>query len=135
MTTILTYGTFDLFHFGHVRLFARLAGKGDRLIVGVSTDAFNARKGKAAFFSYQQRVEMVRACRYVDQVIPERHWDQKADDILKYGVDIFAMGDDWRGHFDHLGVHCRVLYLPRTETVSTTSIKSSLAGALPVEHG
>tara|TARA_A100001391_G_scaffold93375_3_gene61941 strand:+ start:22375 stop:22782 length:408 start_codon:yes stop_codon:yes gene_type:complete len=135
MKTILTYGTFDLFHYGHVRLFSRLAKLGDRLIVGVSTDAFNARKGKAAFFSYQQRIEMVRACRYVDLVIPERHWDQKADDVRKYDVDIFAMGDDWSGHFDHLSALCQVLYLPRTEAVSTTSIKTNLAHALPMGHG
>lgn len=135
MTTILTYGTFDLFHFGHVRLFSRLAEMGDRLIVGVSTDPFNARKGKAAFFSYQQRAEMVRACRYVDLVIPERGWDQKAQDVVRHGVDIFAMGDDWRGLFDDLEDLCQVIYLPRTETVSSTSIKSSLAGGVPARHG
>ncbi|AZQ11086.1 adenylyltransferase/cytidyltransferase family protein [Shewanella khirikhana] len=126
MTTIITYGTYDLFHYGHVRLFARLAALGDRLIVGVSTDEFNAIKGKAAFFSYQQRAEIVAACRFVSLVIPETHWDQKVRDISGYGVDVFAMGDDWQGKFDHLSALCRVLYLPRTEYVSTTEIRASL---------
>ncbi|MBT1442990.1 adenylyltransferase/cytidyltransferase family protein [Shewanella sp. JM162201] len=127
MTTILTYGTYDLFHYGHVRLFSRLAALGDRLIVGVSTDEFNALKGKAAFFSYQQRAEIVAACRFVSLVIPETHWEQKPRDIKGYGVDVFAMGDDWQGKFDHLGEFCKVLYLPRTEYISTTEIRTTLA--------
>ena len=127
MTTIITYGTFDLFHVGHVRLLERLAKMGDRLIVGVSTDEFNSMKGKAAFFSYQQRKEIVSACRFVDEVIPERHWHQKPRDIVHHDVNIFAIGDDWEGKFDDLKALCEVFYLPRTEAISTTEIKTSLA--------
>ncbi|QYJ83769.1 glycerol-3-phosphate cytidylyltransferase [Shewanella aegiceratis] len=127
MKTIITYGTFDLFHYGHVRLLARLKQLGDKLIVCVSTDEFNAQKGKAAFFSYQQRAEILAACRYVDLVLPETHWGQKVTDIEKYSVDIFAIGDDWRGHFDHLQHLCEVIYLPRTDEISTTEIKNDLA--------
>ncbi|RTR36730.1 glycerol-3-phosphate cytidylyltransferase [Shewanella canadensis] len=127
MKTIITYGTFDLFHFGHVRLFQRLKSLGDRLIVGVSTDEFNAQKGKAAFFNYQQRAEIVAACRYVDLVIPEMNWQQKQHDIKRLKIDIFGMGNDWEGKFDSLSNHCQVIYLDRTGNISTTEIKSSLA--------
>lgn len=127
MKTIITYGTYDLFHYGHVRLFQRLKAMGDKLIVGVSTDEFNALKGKAAFFNYQQRAEMVAACKYVDVVIPETHWQQKPQDIVALDVDIFGMGDDWQGKFDYLGTLCQVIYLGRTEAISTTEIKTNLA--------
>ncbi|WP_299791136.1 adenylyltransferase/cytidyltransferase family protein [uncultured Shewanella sp.] len=127
MKTIITYGTFDLFHFGHVRLFQRLKALGDRLIVGVSTDEFNALKGKAAFFNYQQRAEIVAACRYVDLVIPESNWQQKQNDISNLKVDIFGMGSDWEGKFDSLSALCRVVYLDRTGNISTTEIKSNLS--------
>ncbi|GGI67237.1 glycerol-3-phosphate cytidylyltransferase [Shewanella gelidii] len=127
MKTIITYGTFDLFHIGHVRLLERLSALGDQLIVGVSTDEFNAMKGKMAFFSYRQRAEIVSACRFVDAVFPEQHWQQKARDIQTYHADIFAIGDDWQGKFDDLKKYCQVVYLPRTEDISTTEIKDNLA--------
>ena len=127
MKTIITYGTFDLFHYGHVRLFKRLKALGDKLIVAVSTDEFNAKKGKAAFFSYLQRSEIVEACQYVDMVIPETRWDQKAKDICRYDVSVFGMGDDWRGEFDELGLLCEVVYLDRTGEISSSEIKNSLA--------
>ena len=124
MIHVLTYGTFDLFHHGHVRLLARLSALGDRLTVGVSTDAFNAIKGKSCVIPYRDRVEVLRACRYVDDVIPEHHWDQKPEDIDRLQVDIFGMGSDWAGYFDHLETLCRVVYLPRTPEVSTTDIRA-----------
>ena len=127
MKTIITYGTFDLFHYGHVRLFERLSEMCDELIVGVSTDEFNALKGKAAFFSYEQRAEIVSACRFVTKVIPEKNWQQKSEDVSRYNVDIFAIGDDWEGKFDFLKSQCEVLYLTRTESISTTEIKNNLA--------
>ena len=121
--TIITYGTFDLFHVGHVRLLQRLADLGDRLIVACSTDEFNALKGKTTAVPYADRVEVLQACRYVDQVIPEENWAQKRDDIARLGADLFAMGDDWVGKFDDLRDLCDVFYLPRTENVSTTELK------------
>lgn len=127
MKTIITYGTFDLFHFGHVRLFKRLKKLGDKLIVGVSTDEFNALKGKAAFFNFQQRQEIVAACKYVDLVIAENDWSQKRNDIIRLNADIFAIGDDWMGKFDDLSDICSVFYLERTQQISTTEIKNNLA--------
>lgn len=127
MKTIITYGTFDLFHFGHVRLLHRLKMLGDKLIVAISTDEFNALKGKAAFFNYQQRVEIVEACRHVDMVIPETHWQQKPKDIKRLNVDVFGMGCDWKGEFDSLTELCEVVYLDRTQQISTTEIKNSLS--------
>jgi glycerol-3-phosphate cytidylyltransferase len=123
MTTVITYGTFDLFHVGHVRLLKRLKELGDRLVVGCSTDEFNAIKGKKAVLNYAQRIEVLQSCRYVDSVFPENHWDQKRADILREKADIFSMGDDWLGKFDHLGDVCRVVYLTRTENISTTDIR------------
>lgn len=121
---IITYGTFDLFHIGHVRLLKRLADLGDHLTVCVSTDEFNAIKGKSTVIPYDQRAEIVGACRYVDAVLPEQDWAQKRDDIIREKIDIFAMGDDWSGKFNDLGDICEVFYLPRTEDVSSTSLKS-----------
>ena len=123
---VITYGTFDLFHVGHVRLLQRLADLGDHLTVCVSTDAFNAIKGKHATISYQDRAEIVAACSYVDCVLPENDWQQKRGDIIAHGIDIFAMGDDWIGKFDHLSDLCEVVYLPRTEEISTTSLRAYL---------
>jgi glycerol-3-phosphate cytidylyltransferase len=123
VTTVITYGTFDLFHVGHVRLLSRLRELGDRLVVGCSTDEFNARKGKKAILPYDQRVEVLRSCRHVDDIFPEEDWAQKRGDILRMKADIFAMGDDWVGKFDDLGDICRVVYLPRTENISTTDIR------------
>ncbi|WP_102429806.1 adenylyltransferase/cytidyltransferase family protein, partial [Vibrio breoganii] len=110
MVTVITYGTFDLFHVGHVRLLQRLSKLGDRLVVGISSDQFNEKKGKKSFFSYQERAEIVAACKYVDEVFPENNWEQKADDINIYSADIFAMGDDWVGKFDYLNKYCKVVY-------------------------
>ena len=124
MTTVLTYGTFDLFHLGHVRLLERLKKLGDTLIVGCSTDEFNAGKGKTSIYSYEERAAILEACRYVDKVIPENDWAQKESDIKTYNIDIFAMGDDWSGKFDDLSKLVEVYYLPRTENVSTTATKS-----------
>jgi glycerol-3-phosphate cytidylyltransferase len=122
-SVILTYGTFDLFHVGHLRLLRRLSGLGDRLIVACSTDEFNLGKGKMTAIPFDHRVEILEGCRYVDQVIAEDNWDQKRDDVQKYNVDLFAMGSDWKGKFDFLGDLCDVLYLPRTENISTTELK------------
>ncbi|MFK7838591.1 MAG: adenylyltransferase/cytidyltransferase family protein [Sulfitobacter sp.] len=121
---VLTYGTFDLLHVGHVRLLQRLSALSTTLIVACSTDEFNSVKGKTTVVPYKQRAEMLRSCRYVDRVIPEHNWEQKPHDIVKYGVDLFAMGDDWKGEFDHLSDLCDVLYLPRTENISTTQLKA-----------
>ncbi len=126
MTTVLTYGTFDLFHIGHVRLLERLAALGDRLIVGLSTDEFNRLKGKTAIFSYDQRREILLGSRYVDQVIPEESWAQKRQDIRRYRADIFAMGDDWAGKFDDLADLCQVIYLARTSGISTTEVRQTV---------
>ncbi|WP_406870579.1 adenylyltransferase/cytidyltransferase family protein [Thioclava sp. 'Guangxiensis'] len=120
---VITYGTFDLFHHGHVRLLQRLADLGDHLTVAVSTDEFNAIKGKRSSIPYAHRAEIVAACRYVDEVIPEEHWEQKRRDIERLEIDIFAMGDDWAGHFDDLSDLCEVIYLERTKDVSSTEIK------------
>ncbi|WP_439437649.1 glycerol-3-phosphate cytidylyltransferase [Salinivibrio costicola] len=125
--TVITYGTFDLFHVGHVRLLKRLSELGDKLIVGISSDSFNELKGKKSFFSYEERAEIVKSCQYVDDVFPENNWEQKPSDIKKYEADIFAMGDDWVGKFDFLKEQCEVIYLPRTEDVSTTHIKKTLS--------
>ncbi|MGX5201594.1 glycerol-3-phosphate cytidylyltransferase [Aliikangiella sp. IMCC44632] len=127
MKTVLTYGTFDLFHVGHVNLLKRLASYGDRLIVGLSTDEFNNTKGKKSFFSYNDRYQILSSCKYVNFVFPENTWEQKIDDIKKYECDIFAIGDDWKGKFDFLKDYCEVLYLPRTKDISTTEIKKQLS--------
>lgn len=123
---VLTYGTFDIFHIGHLRLLERLRALGDHLTVGVSTDAFNALKGKNSLVSFEDRVALVAACRHVDAVIPEEHWEQKRIDIERLGIDIFGMGDDWSGHFDDLQDLCRVVYLPRTAGVSSSSLKAQM---------
>lgn len=122
---IITYGTFDLFHIGHLNLLKKLKAMGDELIVAVSTDEFNEQKGKSTIISYQERAEIVQAIKYVDLVIPETSWEQKIEDIKKYEISIFAMGDDWEGKFDYLSDFCEVRYLPRTEGISTTKIKSN----------
>lgn len=127
MKTVLTYGTFDLFHKGHVRLLKRLSELGDRLIVGISSDEFNELKGKKSFFSFAERKEILEACKYVDLVIAENNWEQKQEDIQKYQVDIFGMGSDWYGKFDHLSDFCQVVYLERTQDISTTEVKKSIS--------
>ena len=126
MKRILTYGTYDLLHWGHIRLLKRAKQLGDYLIVGLSTDEFNAIKGKKAYHSYEERKMMLEAIRYVDLVIPENEWGQKAKDIQEYHADAFVMGEDWEGKFDELKAYCEVVYLPRTEGISTTKIKEDL---------
>ncbi|MCP5272970.1 MAG: adenylyltransferase/cytidyltransferase family protein [Burkholderiaceae bacterium] len=123
MKTVITYGTFDLFHIGHVRLLHRLRSLGDRLVVGCSTDDFNEAKGKKSVMPFEHRAEILGACRHVDKVFPEASWDQKVEDIRRERADIFAMGDDWAGRFDDLSAHCEVVYVPRTKDVSSTEIR------------
>ncbi|MBV7379134.1 adenylyltransferase/cytidyltransferase family protein [Maritimibacter dapengensis] len=121
--TLITYGTFDMFHIGHVNLLRRMSDIADHVVVGVSTDEFNAEKGKKTIIPYEDRIEILRACRYVDGAFAETCWEQKPDDIRREGADVFAMGDDWAGKFDDLRAFCDVLYLPRTPGVSTTMLK------------
>ena len=130
--TIITYGTFDMFHIGHLKLLQRLKKHGDTLIVAVSTDEFNEIKGKKVLIPYAQRAEIVENIKCVDRVIAENDWDQKIKDIGKYNVDIFAIGDDWRGKFDFLKEYCDVVYLERTVNVSTTQLKKSLSNFLSI---
>ncbi len=132
--TVITYGTFDMFHIGHLRLLKRMAKFGDRIIVAVSTDDFNARKGKKALIPYVERKEIIESLRFVDLVIAEEDWDQKISDILRYHVDIFVMGDDWVGKFDSLKSFCEVVYLKRTSGVSSTELRDSLGRLLSSEH-
>jgi glycerol-3-phosphate cytidylyltransferase len=127
MTTVLTYGTFDLLHIGHINLLKRARSLGDRLIVALSTDQFNlAEKNKISVNCYQDRKTILESIRFVDQVIPEEGWDQKLLDIETYKIDIFTIGDDWQGHFDFLQKKCQVIYLPRTANISTTEIKQQI---------
>lgn len=123
---IITYGTFDLLHIGHINILKRAKALGDYLIVALSTDEFNALKGKAAYHSYEERKAMLEAVRYVDLVIPEKNWEQKKQDIINYKVDTCVMGNDWENKFDELKEVCEVFYLPRTEGISTTKIKRDL---------
>jgi glycerol-3-phosphate cytidylyltransferase len=124
--TVITYGTFDLFHIGHLNLLKRLRAIGDRLIVGVSTDEFNTLKGKKTTIAYEERAAIVGALSVVDVVFPESSWEQKRADIARFGADVFGMGDDWVGRFDDLREVCSVVYLPRTPDISTTSIRALL---------
>ena len=123
---VLTYGTFDMFHIGHLNLLNRLKSLGDKLIVAVSTDEFNSIKGKKTLIPFEQRALIVQNIKCVDMVISEENWEQKIYDIKKYNVDIFAMGDDWKGKFDFLKDYCEVIYLPRTQNISTTELKKEL---------
>ncbi|MBT2291616.1 glycerol-3-phosphate cytidylyltransferase [Paenibacillus albidus] len=126
MRKVITYGTFDLLHYGHILLFQRAKELGDHLTVALSTDEFNAIKKKIAYFSYEKRKMMLEAIKYVDEVIPEQCWEQKKLDITKFNIDVFVMGDDWAGKFDELKAFCEVVYLERTPDISTTSIKTNL---------
>ena len=127
MKRVITYGTFDLLHYGHINLLRRAKALGDYLIVALSTDEFNWRgKQKKSYFSYDERKAMLEAIRYVDLVIPEENWGQKKTDVEKYHVDVFVIGDDWTGQFDFLRDQCEVVYLPRTPEISTTKIKTEL---------
>lgn len=124
--TVLTYGTFDLFHVGHVNILRRARMLGDKLIVGVSTDEFNRKKGKKSIITFEDRCLILESCKYVDEIVPENSWDQKIGDIFNYNVDIFVMGDDWAGKFDYLSRYCKVSYLSRTDGISSSMIKDSL---------
>ena len=124
MKKILTYGTFDLLHRGHINLLKRAKAMGDFLIVGLSTDEFNNLKNKHSFYSYEERKLVLEAIRYVDLVIPEDNWEQKVNDITEHDVDVFVMGDDWDGKFDDLKSQCEVIYLTRTSGISTTQTKA-----------
>lgn len=132
MKRVITYGTFDMFHIGHLNLLKRAKERGEELIVAVSTDEFNKKKGKSTLIPFDQRVEIIRSIKYVDMVISENDWGQKIDDIKKYKIDLFIMGDDWVGEFDDLNKFCLVEYLPRTEGISTTNLKKSLVNFLSV---
>ena len=136
MKRILTYGTFDLLHYGHIRLLKRAKELGDYLIVALSTDEFNELKGKASYHNYATRREMLEAIRYVDLVIPEETWEQKKSDVEKYYVDTVVMGGDWEGseRSEYLKDYCEVVYLPRTEGISTTKIKKELGLQEPISR-
>lgn len=126
MKKIITYGTFDLLHYGHISLIEKAKNLGDYLIVAVSTDEFNCLKGKKSYYSFEYRKRMVESIKYVDKVIPEKSWNQKKDDIEKYQLDLLVMGSDWSGKFDFLKNECEVIYLPRTKGISTTKIKEDI---------
>ena len=127
MKRVITYGTFDLLHYGHINLLRRARALGDYLIVALSTDEFNKNcKSKACYFSYEERRQLLESIRYVDLVIPEESWEQKARDVKEYHVETFVMGDDWKGKFDFLRDYCEVVYLPRTPEISTSKMKQEI---------
>lgn len=126
MRRVLTYGTFDLLHYGHINLLKRAKEFGDYLIVGLSTDEFNSLKGKKSYFGYSERKLLLNSVRYVDLVIPEKNWEQKIKDVIEFRIDVFVIGDDWKGKFDFLKDYCEVVYLGRTPEISTTLIKKEL---------
>lgn len=132
--TIITYGTFDMFHIGHLNLLRRLSEMADNVIVAVSTDEFNLGKGKKTLIPYEQRAAIVESVKYVNKVIPEESWEQKLSDVKQYNVDIFAIGDDWKGKFDFLEKLCDVVYLERTGNISTSELKKSLTRFLSIPH-
>lgn len=127
MKRLITYGTYDVLHYGHINLLKCAKALGDYLIVGLSSDEFNAMKNKKSYYSYEQRKCILEACRYVDLVIPEYSWEQKIEDVRKYQADVFVMGDDWKGQFDFLKEYCDVFYLPRTPDVSSTQTRNYLS--------
>lgn len=126
MKKVITYGTFDLLHRGHINILKRAKELGDYLVVAVSSDEFNEIKGKEAYHSFEDRKYILEAIKFVDEVIPEHHWDQKISDVQEHEIDVFVMGDDWEGKFDFLKDYCEVIYLPRTPEISTTKIKKDL---------
>lgn len=126
MKKVITYGTFDLIHNGHINILRRAKELGDHLTVAISSDEFNEIKGKKAYHSYENRKMILEAIRYVDAVIPEDEWEQKISDVKKHDIDTFVMGDDWEGKFDFLADYCEVIYLPRTVGISTTKIKDDM---------
>ena len=128
MKKVITYGTFDVLHYGHINLLKRAKALGDYLIVGLSSDEFNKVKNKKSYYNYEQRKKILESLRFVDLVIPEDNWEQKVNDIKEFRADIFVMGDDWEGKFDFLKEHCAVVYLSRTPDVSSTMTKEYLLG-------
>lgn len=128
MKRVITYGTFDLLHYGHINLLKRAKSLGDYLIVGLSTNEFNNKeKNKDCYFDYDNRKSLLDAVKYVDLVIPEETWEQEVSDIQKYNIDVFVIGDDWKGKFDYLkDIGVEVVYLSRTKEISTTKIKNDL---------
>ena len=129
MKRVITYGTFDLLHYGHINLLKRAKATGDYLIVALSTDDFNeVEKGKKTYFTFEERRQLLEAIRYVELVIPEESWDQKLTDVPLYQIDYFVMGDDWQGKFDFVGekTEAEVVYLPRTPEISTSQFKAEL---------
>lgn len=127
MKRIITYGTFDLLHYGHINLLRRAKALGDYLIVALSTDEFNwSEKQKKCYFDYEKRKQLLEAVRYVDLVIPEESWEQKISDVKEFRIDTFVIGNDWKGKFDFLKRDCEVVYLERTPEISTTQIKRDL---------
>lgn len=127
MKRILTYGTFDLFHAGHLNLLKRLRDMGDELYVGVSTDTFNTQKNKRTFIPFESRLSIVSELRCVTKAFPEEDWGQKETDIITFGISVFGMGSDWAEKFDHLKPLCDVVYLDRTEGISSTDLKNSIS--------
>ena len=126
MIKVITYGTFDLLYYGHINLLRRAKELGDYLVVAISTDEFNSIKNKKSYFNYEKRKMILEAIRYVDEVIPEESWEQKIVDVRERNIDVFVMGDDWKGKFDYLKEYCEVVYLERTPDISTTQMKESL---------
>lgn len=129
MKKVITYGTFDTLHYGHINLLRRARALGDYLIVGLSTDEFNALKGKKSYLNYEERKQILEAIKYVDEIIPENNWEQKVDDIKRLNVDILTMGDDWKGSdkFNYLRDYCDVIFLERTKEISSTIIKGAIS--------
>ncbi|MGL5056688.1 MAG: glycerol-3-phosphate cytidylyltransferase [Fusobacteriaceae bacterium] len=127
MKKVITYGTFDLLHWGHINLLKRAKELGDYLIVALSTDEFNLLKHKESYHSYEERKIILESIKYVDEVITENDWKQKENDIQKYKIDVFVMGNDWEKEFDYLSKYCKVIYLERTNGISTSKIKKELA--------
>lgn len=136
MKTVITYGTFDLLHYGHIEILRRAKEltEGGKLIVAISSDEFNALKGKKSHMPYEKRKELVETIRYVDEVIPENNWEQKKNDVQDHNVDVFVMGDDWKGKFDELKEFCEVVYLERTPSISSSAIKRIIAEIEDLEN-
>jgi len=126
MINVITYGTFDVLHRGHINLLKRARDLGDKLYVGLSTDEFNIGKNKSSVLPYEDRECVIESLMFVDVVLKEERWDQKISDVIKYNIDIFVIGDDWKGHFDFLKPHCQVVYLPRTPGISTSLLKEKV---------
>jgi glycerol-3-phosphate cytidylyltransferase len=135
MKKVLTYGTFDLLHYGHINILKRAKALGDYLVVAISSDEFNATKGKKSAMDFETRKALVESIRSVDEVIREDDWDQKIRDVKDNNIDVFVMGDDWEGKFDFLKEYCEVVYMPRTKSISTTLLKSVLAPDDIEEYG